>query len=214
MLGSRQYFVGQTQADSAVLATQHPATLPRAKSRHSDDYSGISTSDRQQLAEPATVPVKSLDQSDMSSQSIGQSYLLLDENAKEIRRSYMMVPSDVPSAEQAGGTTGLLSRIPLQRTASMVDRARREIGAGTSTSPLGGNSGLGQLPKVPEDGKRAASRKTLEEYQIENNHFRQIIDKLTQRLVTLEKVDTVLRRICNPLAEFTRIASVPLSRLG
>ncbi|KAL2918242.1 hypothetical protein HK105_202169 [Polyrhizophydium stewartii] len=112
ILGSRQFFVGQSQSDSTILPTRTRAAAQQQSLLGGPSFGpgGIQISggahtagqvsraapssgtpqyhtQHRFSAEPATVPVKSLDQSDsVSSQSIAHSYLMLDENAKEIRR--------------------------------------------------------------------------------------------------------------------------------
>nr|KAJ3421878.1 hypothetical protein HK105_001979 [Polyrhizophydium stewartii] len=195
ILGSRQFFVGQSQSDSTILPTRTRAAAQQQSLLGGPSFGpgGIQISggahtagqvsraapssgtpqyhtQHRFSAEPATVPVKSLDQSDsVSSQSIAHSYLMLDENAKEIRRDDE--PED-PFNKFWEAVEGLVQKIsvsaPVAFTTVPLQGERRPLSADLAV-------------------KRAGRKKTLEEYQIENDHLKQIVDRLTKRVALLEK---------------------------
>ncbi|KAL5032760.1 hypothetical protein RTP6_000821 [Batrachochytrium dendrobatidis] len=315
MLGSRQFFVGQSQTDSAMLPdrqspfpTGSGTTSLLKPLSNAADYSGgggdlkkasqglptdriktfatttgaskpvsgrvLTGGLRDQInpayfSNPATVPVKSLDKSDVMLESIANSYLVLDDNAKEIRKS--VAPDDPfnkfwESVERLVGEISLSGPVafataplhdgqrsfqgipakPLQSSqhnSTMQKTFIRTIETQADSSDTQNNTGIMQSyllvsPDMPFDSDASGTlnqtqqalkyhglvdtpfnqiqgntgsytnvrledvcssisgKKTLEEYRIENNHLKQIVDKLTQQMVHFERAadeNTILK---------------------
>lgn len=201
MMGSRQYFLGQSQSESVMSMISKPLQ------RQSGGSSG-----------PALMTVTSLDESQAHAPSLSMdtSYFMLNSNTREIPQDLNAqedpfvrfwdkvenlvdqftspIPSNIPFAQP---NTQFQS--PVQKTGQDAYLEKSHPISQSYFVVPSGNLAESRLSLAPSTltryvflpytySKRMNSSKSLSEYEIENKQLKETIDILAKRVSVLEKV--------------------------